>query len=66
VLVLAQGLVQVSFLLQVRKADLALVSTKELNNLMRSMAGVLNRTIGNAYSVKTRVIIDGVMISTST
>jgi len=66
VLVQVQGLAQVDFLLQVRKADLALVSMKELDTLMNDMEDVLNRITSKDYSVILRLTLNGVMISTNT
>ncbi len=59
------GSVQVDFRLQVRKADLALISMKDLDILMNSMEAVLNLTIDKGYLVTSRVMLDGVMTSTN-
>ncbi len=62
---LALGLVQVNFHLQVRKADLALVSMKVLDILMNDMAIALKAITDKDYLVQTQVTLDGVMISTN-
>ncbi len=59
-LVQVQGLVQADFLLQVRRADLALISTKELDIMMNTMVGILNSIIVKGYLVQLKVTIDGV------
>jgi len=65
VLVQVPESVQVNFHLQVRKADLALVSMKELVTLMKDMERAMKVITSRDYLVKTQVIIDGVMISTN-
>jgi len=65
VLVQVPELVQVNFLLQVRRADLALVSMKELDTLMKDMALAMKVITSRDYLVKSQVIIDGVMTSTN-
>ncbi len=61
-LVQVQELVQVSFLLQVRKAGLGLVSMKELAILMKDMEEGMKVITSKDYSVKIQLILDGVMI----
>ncbi len=61
-LVQVQELVQVSFLLQVRKAGLGLVSMKELGILMKDMEEGMKVITSKDYSVKIQLILDGVMI----
>ncbi len=56
----AQGLAQVAFHLQVRKAGLALVSMKELDMLMNDMVMVMNRITSKDYSVILQMTLDGV------
>ncbi len=63
-LLLASGLVQVNFHLQVRKADLAVMSMKGLDILMNDMVNVTNLIIDRGYLVKIQLMLDGVMIST--
>ncbi len=63
-LVLVLGLVQVNFHLQVRKADLALISMKQVDTLMKHMENVMNLTIVNDYSVRVQMTLDGVTILT--
>jgi len=53
--------VQVDFLLQVRKGDLALVSMKELAILMKDMDTMLKSIIERGYLVEKKVILLGVM-----
>ncbi len=60
-LVLLQGLVQVDFHLEVRRADLALISMKELAILMNVMGAVQNPIIVKDYLVSVKVILNGVM-----
>ncbi len=55
------GLVQVDFLLQVRKADLALISMKELDFLMNLMERVQSLTIEEDYLVTLKLTSSGVM-----
>ncbi len=64
-LVQVPDLVQVDFLLQDRKADLALISMKELDTLMSAMVLVQNHIIKKGFLVKKRVTIGGVMTSTN-
>ncbi len=59
------GLVQVSFHLQVRKADLALVSMKELDIMMKIMDHVQSHIIDKGYLVRTSLITSGVMMPTN-
>ncbi len=59
------GLAQVDFRLQVRKADLALVSMKELDMLMNDMVIVLNRITSKDYSAVLQMTLDGVTTSTN-
>ncbi len=61
-LVQVPELVQVSFLLQVRKAGLDLVSMKELAILMKDMEEGMKVITSKDYSVKIQLILDGVMI----
>ncbi len=60
-LVQGLGLVQVDFHLQVRKVDLALISMKGLDILMKHMAIEQSRIIDKGYLVKVRMTLDGVM-----
>ncbi len=60
-----QGLAQVGFHLQVRKAGLALISMKELDTLMNDMVDVMNRITSKDYSVILQMTLDGVMTSTN-
>ncbi len=53
-------LAQVDFLLQVRKADLSLLSMRELVILMRDMVIVQNLIIARGYLVKVQVTSSGV------
>ncbi len=62
-LVVVLGLVQADFHLQVRKADLAVISMKELGILMNAMEVVTNATIEIGYIITLKVQLDGVMIS---
>ncbi len=57
------GLVQVDFRLQVRKADLAVISMKQLDTLMNNMVVIQSRIIDKGYLVTVRMTLDGVMIS---
>ena len=59
-------LAQVSFRLQVRKAGLELISTKELDTLMTDMVDVLNRITSKDYSVILQMTLDGVMMPINT
>ncbi len=59
------GLVQVDFHQQVRKADLEVMSTKELDTLMIDMAIAMKVITSRGYLVTGQVIINGVMISTN-
>jgi len=61
VLVQVQGLAQVSFRLQVRRADLALISMKELDILMSDMVDVQNRITSKDFTVILQMTLDGVM-----
>ncbi len=65
-LALEQGLVQVSFHLQVRRADLVVMSMRQLDILMNNMAVMQNHIIEQGYLVKAQLTLDGVMISTNT
>ncbi len=56
-----QELVQVNFHLQVRKVDLALISMKELDILMKRMAPAMKVITGKDYSARVLVTLDGVM-----
>ncbi len=60
-LVLALGFLQVNFLLQVRKVDLAVISMRELDILMKDMVEILSLTTEKDYSVIGKVTLDGVM-----
>ncbi len=53
--------VQVDFHLRVRKADLELISMKELDTLMKDMALAMKVITRRDYLVTHQVIIDGVM-----
>ncbi len=57
------GLVQVSFHLQVRRADLVLVSTKELDILMNNMDTLLKGITDKGYLAKIQMTLDGVTTS---
>lgn len=57
------ALVQVNFHLLVRKADLAVMSMKELDILTRDMDDVMNLIISKGYSATSQVTLDGVMTS---
>ncbi len=52
---------QVDFRLQVRKADLALISMKEQDMLINAMDTVVSRIIDKGYLVRKEVIFNGVM-----
>ncbi len=65
-LVLVLESAQVDFSLQVRKADLALISMKEQDILMRIMDTALKVIINKGYLVRKRVISNGVMTSINT
>ncbi len=52
---------QVAFHLQVRKADLAQISMKEQDMLMKTMDTALNRIINKGYLVTRKQILIGVM-----
>ncbi len=56
------ALVQVSFHLRVRRADLALVSTKELVILIDNMDTIQRAIIDKGYLVKIQMILDGAMM----
>ncbi len=56
------GLAQVNFHLQVRKADLALLSMRHLDILMKNMAVVRKVITSRDYSVTIQMTLDGVMI----
>ncbi len=57
---------QVNLTLQVRKADLSVLSTKEADMLLRNiMIMIRSLTMNKGYSVKTQVMLDGVMTSTN-
>ncbi len=58
-------LVQVNFLLQVRKADLVVMSMRERDILTRHMVDAMNLIIAKGYSVRIQTTFDGVMISTN-
>lgn len=60
-LVQVQGYPQVDFLLQVRKAGLALISTKELDTLMKDMVMVQIVITEKGYGVKLDTMFRGVM-----
>ncbi len=54
--------IQVDFLLQVRKADLARISMKEQDTLMKIMDIALKVIINKGYLVQKRLISSGVTI----
>ncbi len=56
-----QESVQVDFLLQVRKADLGLMSMRQVDILMKDMDSVLKLIIDRGYLVEPRVTFVGVM-----
>ncbi len=61
-LVQVQGLVQVSFNLQVRKADTTVLSTTQLAILIDNMDTMQRNIISKGYLVKAQMIVDGVRI----
>ncbi len=65
-LVLELAYPQVTFHLVVRKADLEVISMKQLDILMTAMVTKLKTTISKDYLVIAQVTLDGVMTSTST
>ncbi len=65
-LVLVLAFLQLNFLLQVRRADLAQISTKELDGLTRTMATALKVITNKDYLVTGQMTLDGVMMSINT
>ncbi len=60
-LVQVLGLAQVSFRLQVRKEDLALISMKRVDGLTKLMDTVQNLITERGYSVTIQMTLDGVV-----
>ncbi len=54
------GLVKVGFHLQVQRADLVVMSTKQLDILMNNMDSMLRAITDNGYLAKIQMTLDGV------